>query len=595
MKARNEMDPKYQWDFTTIFPSDEAWEAAFTEANEAIGALAAVEGTLGQSRESFKAGVDRVMEASERTERIYMYASLHRAVDASDPKNQEMDGKAINLYVKYRMATAFLDSEILAIPPETLAAFLSDDEMQPYRHFMENITRTRAHILDQQREQLLSRFSDIAEATSDAFEMLTNVDMELPNVHDEDGNEIPLTHGNFGKLRKSPSRAVREEAFNAMFGAYGKLNNTFASLYAGSVKVNTFNADVRGYDSACEAALFGSNVPISVYDNLIETVHAYLPTMRRYLELRKKRLGLDKLDYFDLYCPIVPNVDYKIPFEDSKAYVLNAVAPLGEAYQALIERAYAERWMDVYENKGKQSGAFSADVYRVHPFVKLNYAETLGDVYTVAHELGHSMHSYFSDEAQVYMNRHYRIFVAEVASTVNEMLLTKYLLKTETDKVRRAYILNHFLEEFRATVFRQTLFAEFERKAHECYQAGTPLTGTVLNKLYRDLVAQYYEGADVPDVVQYEWSYIPHFYSAFYVYQYATGFSSAVSIANHLCETGDNAGYLKFLSLGNSDYPMNELKVGGVDLSTPEPVKAALEVFRDAVAELETLLDELSK
>ncbi len=364
-------------------------------------------------------------------------------------------------------------------------------------------------------------------------------------------------------------------------------------MYAGSVKTDCFFSSVREYPSSCEAALFRTNVPVSVYDSLIEAVHESLPSMRAYLELRKKALGLEKLDMYDLYCPMVSNAAIKIPFEESKALVKGATLPLGEEYQKLLDRAYEEQWMDVYENKGKRSGAFSAGVYGVHPYVLLNYTDTLDDVFTVAHELGHSMHSYYSDHAQDYLNHDYKIFVAEVASTVNEVLLTKYLLSTETDKTRRAYILNHFLEGFRTTVFRQTLFAEFERKAHDLYEAGTPLTASVLNNLYKELCELYYAGAEVPEEIQYEWSYIPHFYRAFYVYQYATGFSSAVSIATHLVETGDNKGYLKFLSLGGSDYAINELKVGGVDLTSPEPIREAMRVFAQSVKELSDLLENL--
>ena len=476
MKARNEFDPKYQWDFTPIYPNDEAWEAELNAVMAEIPKLAAIEGTLGKSREAFRSGINAMMAVMERVERVYEYASLHRAADGGDPKHQEMDGKATNLYVQFSMAVSFLEPEILEIPEETLKEFLAPEEMKTYRHFVDDITRSRAHSLDKAREQMLARLGDVSQAPSDAYEMLTNVDLVLPKVHDENGNEVQLSSGNFGMFRESPVRAVREEAFKAMFGTYGKFNNTFAAMYAGNVKMDTFYSDVRGHKSACEAALFGTNVPVSVYDSLIEAVHESLPTMRAYLALRKKALKLEKLDMFDLYCPMVADVDFKIPFEDSKALIKAATLPLGEEYQKLLDRAFSERWMDVYENKGKRSGAFSMGVFGVHPYVLLNYTDTLDDVFTVAHELGHSMHSYFSDTTQDYLNHDYRIFVAEVASTVNEVLLTKYLLKTETDKARRAYILNHFLEGFRTTVFRQTLFAEFERKAHDLYQAGTLYT-----------------------------------------------------------------------------------------------------------------------
>ncbi len=593
MQARKDMDPKFQWDFTHLYASDEVWEAELDRLVGDLPKIAAIEGTLGTSRESFKAGIDTVYELGQRIEKIYIYANLHRCADGSDPKHQEMDGKAIGAYVQFSTMVAFLEPEILSIPEEKLNEFLAPDEMKTYRHMIEDMTRSRAHTLDAQRERMLAMLGDAAQAPSDAYEMLTNVDMELPKIHDAEGNEVQLTAGNFGVYRESPVRAVREEAFNAMFGTYKKYINTFAALYGGSVKQDQFNSDVRNYASACEAALSRNNVPVSVYDSLIEAVHESLPTMREYLELRKEALGLEKIDMYDLYCPMVKDVEFKVPFEEAKKLVKAATLPLGEGYQKLLDKAYAENWMDVYENKGKRSGAFSCGVYGVHPYVLLNYTDALDDAYTMAHELGHSMHSYKSDNTQDYLNHDYCIFVAEVASTVNEVLLTKYLLKTETDKARRAYVLNHFLEGFRTTLFRQTLFAEFERKAHEAYQNGEPLTAEKLTALYRSLVELYYEGAEVPENIAYEWAFIPHFYSAYYVFQYATGFSSAVAIASHIVETGDAEGYLKFLTTGGSDYPLNELKIAGVDLTSPQPVKDALKVFGDSVRELKALLKEL--
>ena len=593
MQARKDMDPRFQWDFTHMYASDEVWEAELDRCVKDMDRIAAIEGTLGASREAFKAGIDTVNEIAERLERLYIYANLHRCADGSEPKHQEMDGKAMSAFVRFSTALAFMDPEILAIPEETLNAFLEPAEMKPYRHYIENLTRVRAHTLDAQRERMLAQMGDAAQTPSDAYEMLTNVDMELPKIHNENGEEVQLTSGNFGIFRESPVRAVREEAFNAMFGTYRKYINTFAALYGGNVKQDQFMANVRGYESACAAALYRNNIPVSVYDSLIEAVHDSLPTMRKYLELRKEALGLEKIDMFDLYCPMVKDVDFKVPFEEAKKMVKEATKPLGEAYQKLLDKAYSENWMDVYENKGKRGGAFSCGVFGVHPYVLLNYTDGLDDAFTTAHELGHAMHSFKSDNTQDYMNHDYCIFVAEVASTVNEVLLTKYLLKTETDKARRAYVLNHFLEGFRTTLFRQTLFAEFERKAHEAYQNGEPLTAERLTAIYKSLVELYYDGAEVPENIAYEWAFIPHFYNAFYVYQYATGFSSAVAIASHIVETGDAEGYLKFLTTGGSDYPLNELKLAGVDLTSPQPVKDALKVFDDSVEELKTLLREL--
>lgn len=587
---RSEMDPRFQWDFTHIYPDKAHWEAAMAEAEKAVEALSALPGTLGQSKDALKKGLEQLEDASQKVEIPYIYAMLHRAADGSEPAYQEMEARGMSLAVKANAATSFLDPEILAIPKEQLDAWMTQEDMAVYRHMVEDISRGRAHTLSADKEKMLAMLGEAADTPSSAYEMLTNVNMVFPRIHNEAGEEVQLTSGNFGVYRESRSRAVREEAFRAMFGTYRKYGDTFAALYGGQIKFDTFFANVRGYGSSIEAYLDGGNVPVSVYDSLIEAVHESLPAMKEYLALRKKALKLDKLDIFDLYVPMVEDVDYPVPFENVKELVKNATKPLGEEYQQLLDRAFAENWMDVYENQGKRGGAFSCGVYGVHPYVLLNYTDTLDDAFTVAHELGHSMHSFFSSRAQEFVNHSYRIMVAEVASTVNEVLMTMYLLKTETDKKRRAYILNHFLEGFRTTLFRQTLFAEFERKAHELHAAGTPLTSQTLNKIYHDLVALYYEGAEIDEEIDTEWSFIPHFYTPFYVYQYATGFSSAVAIARHILETGDASEYLRFLSTGGSDYPLNELKIAGIDLTKPDTVKSALEVFANTVKEFEALL-----
>jgi oligoendopeptidase F len=417
--------------------------------------------------------------------------------------------------------------------------------------------------------------------------------MTFPDITGEDGKPATLSHGSYGLYRDSRVRSVRKEAFETYHQEFQRYINTFAAMYAGQVKLDTFYADARGYESAAEKSLYANNVPLSVYDSLVEAVHRNLPTMQKYLALRKKVLGLDELHMYDLYCPMVEDVTYEFDLETAKALVKKALEPLGADYQKLLDKAYAENWMDVYENKGKTTGAFSCGVHGVHPYVLLNFTNSLEDVFTMAHELGHAMHSYLSSANNSYANHDYRLLVAEVASTVNEVLLTKYLLKTETDKKKRAYLLNHFLESFRTTVFRQTLFAEFERKAHDMYKDGQPLTAETLSQVYHDLNAEYYQAAVVDPLQDAEWARIPHFYSSFYVYQYATGFSSAVAIADGIYETGDPSNYLKFLTTGGSDYPMEELKIAGVDLSSPQVVDRALGVFAETLEELTGLLEEL--
>lgn len=595
LKARKDMDSAYQWDLSPIFENREAWDKAYREAEEAVAKLPELENTLKVSPQQMRAGLDRIYQTMQRVERVYLYASLLKNSDNGDGEYQRMEGMATNLYVAMSTACAFVDPEILSMPEETLLQFLDTADLAPYRHILGDVNRARAHTLDAAGEKMLAMLSDAADTADNCFTMLESVDMEFPKIRDEAGREVQLTHGNYGIFRISADQRVRRESFEAYHGTFKKYINTLAAMYAGSVKMDTYYTRVRHYGSACERALFASNVPLQVYDSLVEAVHGALPAMERYLALRKRVLGLDELNMYDLYCPMVEDIDLKLDYEQAKALVLAAVEPMGEEYCGLIRRAFDERWIDVYENKGKTTGAFSCGVYGVHPYVLLNFSGTLEDAFTLAHELGHSMHSYFSDHAQDYPNHDYRILVAEVASTVNEVLLTKYLLRNELDPKRRAYILNHFLEGFRTTVFRQTLFAEFERRTHDLYQSGEPLTAETLCKVYRELNDLYYAGAVNNELQDVEWARVPHFYTAFYVYQYATGFCSAVAIAAQILESGDASRYLTFLRTGGSMYPIDELKLAGVDLTQPETVRRALAVFSDSLEEFEKLLTGLKQ
>lgn len=584
------MDPAYTWDFTHIFPSKEAWENAYAEAQRSVASLEALKGTLKDGPDSLKAGLDTIFEAGRKVELTYLYASLHKEADNSDPEYQDMAGRAVNLFVAFSSAISFMNPEILSIGEEKLREYIELPMLSLYRHTLHDICRAAPHTLDEKGEMMLAMLGDAAASPSDSFGMLESVDMTFPDTVDEDGNPVPLSHGNYIVYLNSENAEVRRTAYERYFGEFKKYINTFAAMYAGSVKFDTYFADVRGFDSAVEAALFNSNVPVSVYDSLVSAVHDGLPDMERYMALRRRALGMDEIGMYDLYCPMIPGVDRKYTFEEACDLVKRALEPLGETYAELLNRAFSEKWIDVYENHGKTTGAFSCGVYGVHPYVLLNFTGTLDDVFTLAHELGHAMHSYFSDEAQEYANHDYKIMVAEVASTVNEVLLTKYLLKTETDAAGRAYILNHFLEGFRTTVFRQTLFAEFERRAHDMYKSGTPLTADSLNAVYRELNLLYYKGVNVGETHSIEWARIPHFYNAYYVYQYSTGFCSAVAIAQGIVDTGDASDYLAFLKTGGSDYPIEELKLTGVDLTTPEPIRRALKVFGDTVSEMEKLI-----
>lgn len=590
MKTRNDIPASYKWDFTHLFATQDDWETAYAECDAMIASLAELKGTLGTSAEALFNAYEEMDKFEQKFTLVIEYAMLQKVIDGGDTNAQNLMNRSMMLAVKANTATSFSGPELMAIPTETLAEFMKYEPLAKYAHIIENATRLRDHVLDEKSEAILAKIGNITNTPSDTYDMLTNVEMELPMVVGDSGEEEQLTAGNFSVFRESKNRAVREAAFEAMFGTYGKFINTFASLYAGNVKQNNTFSELRGYSSARASSLSYSNVPEEVYDALIEAVHEAIPSMSKYLKLREKVLGVEKLDVYDLYTPMVGDVEYPMPYETGCELVLKAVAPLGEEYQNVIRRAYKDNWIDVYETPGKESGAFSAGVYGVHPFVKLNYTDTLDDAFTLAHELGHAMHSYLSAEAQDHANHDYKILVAEVASTVNEVLLTKYLLSVETDSRRRAYILNHFLEGFRTTVFRQTLFAEFEHKAHTFDAQGTPITAEAMNELYADLVKQYYPDAEFRDPVKYEWAYIPHFYNAYYVYQYATGFSSAVAIASNILETGDASNYLKFLSTGGSDYPINELKIAGIDLTSPDVVKNAMKVFDETIDELAAII-----
>lgn len=587
---REEMNPEYQWDLTQIFPSREAWEEARRRTAEKIGKISDLRGTLTESPAALRKAYDQVYDAIHDAELVYVFASLQKNGDNGNSEYQEMEGIAMSLYVSLEAQLAFFDPELLSMPSEQLGLFLQSEELKPYRHILEDTARAKPHTLSEECETMLAKLSDAAQTPDNAFEMLESVDMSFPKIKDEKGEDQQLTHGNFMVFRESADRRVRRESFEAYFGEFQRYLNTFAATYSGSVKFDNYFADVKRFPSAIERALFSSNVPLSVYDSLVAAVHEKLPAMKKYLRLRAEILGIDDLSMYDLYCPIVKDVDFRVSYEEAQEIVKAATAPFGEEYGRLLDRAFSERWIDVYENRGKTTGAFSCGVYDVHPYVLLNYTGTLDDVFTLAHELGHAMHSYFSSREQSFANHDYRILVAEVASTVNEVMLTRYLLRTEQDAGRRAYILNHFLEGFRTTVYRQTLFAEFERIAHEKAQNGVPLTAQALSEIYRELNQLYYEGAEVPPLQDIEWARIPHFYRAFYVYQYATGFCSAVSIASRILDTGDPSEYLRFLKTGGSDYPIEELKIAGVDLTDPETVRKALEVFENTLDEFASIL-----
>ena len=585
-KLRSQMDPAFCWDLTHIFESESAWEKALAETAAQAASIPALAGTLGRSAADLKAGLDKLYAVVEKAELVYGYAMLYSAGDNGNAHAQDMEARATRLCVDLATSTAFLNPEILAIDPAKLEKWMAEPELAGYRHILEDISRGRAHTLSEAEERLLAMLGDAAQTPDNAFTMFESVDMRFPPL----SGDRPLTHAQFSLYRESQDIETRREAFEKYFGEYAKYVNTLAALYSGSVKLDCYFARAHRHAGALEAGLFGNDVPKALYDNLLDCIHRAVPTLERYLKLRARCMGLEKLHLYDLYVPLVEDVDAEMPYDEAQRLVLEAVAPLGEEYQALIRRAFDEKWIDVYENQGKTTGAFSYGVHSVHPYVLLNHAGKYDDAFTLAHELGHAMHSWYSSKAQTYANHDYAIFVAEVASTVNEVLLSRHLLKGETDPKKRAYILNHLLEGFRTTVFRQTLFAEFEKRTHEMYEAGEPLTAQALTALYHDLNAAYYPGVESTPETDAEWSRIPHFYNAFYVYQYATGFCSAVAVADLILNHGGAENYLKFLSTGSSMYPIDELKIAGVDLTSPEPIERAMKVFAETIDELEGLI-----
>ncbi|MDL2289409.1 oligoendopeptidase F [Clostridia bacterium OttesenSCG-928-F22] len=473
---------------------------------------------------------------------------------------------------------------------EELTAWANTPGMEDYKHVIRGIIREKQHVLSPQEERLLAMGGEVSATAKNVFSMLNDADLRFPKVKLPNGEEVEITHGSYRLLMDNPDRNVRKDTYEKMYGVYQQHINSIAAMYGGSVKKDVYYATVRSYPSCIEAKLQGIDVPLAVYDSLIETVRKNIPVMERYLNLRKKCLGVDELYMYDVYTPLIEGVETKLSYEDAKQLVYEGLAPLGKEYQAMLKQAYEQGWIDVEENRGKTSGAYCWGVYGVHPYVLLNYQEDLDYAFTIAHELGHAMHSYYSDKNNSYLNAGYEIFVAEVASTVNEVLLTKHILNTTQDENIKKYIVNNYLEQFRTTVFRQTMFAEFEKISHAMAERGEALTVESMNEQYAQLNAYYYPGVTQDELIKMEWARIPHFYNSFYVYQYATGFSAAVAIAEGILKGNSPADYLEFLKTGGRDYPIELLKIAGVDLSTPAPVQACMEAFEGALNQLENML-----
>ncbi len=592
---RSEVDPQNTWALEDVYATDDLWQADLEQARTFPAQLAAYKGRLGESAQTLYAFLRLGDDMNVLFDSLYGYAQRRSDEDTANPTYQGMASQAMSAMVAADAAGSFETPELLAIPDDALEQFYRDvPELEVYRLYLTRVREKRAHILSDAEERLLAAAGELSQAPDNIYSMFGDADLKFPPAVDAKGGSHPVTHGTYIPLMHSADRILRKSAFDSLYGVYGAFRNTAAAILTAQVKQLKFHADARHYASTLEASLDGSHVPTEVYHNLIDAVHRNMAPMYRYAALRKKLLGLDELHMYDLYTPMVADVDVHIPFEQAKQTVYDALAPMGDAYRAILQEGFDSRWIDVYENVGKCSGAYSAGL-RVHPYVLLNYSGTLDSMFTLAHEMGHAIHSYLSNRTQPVAYAGYAIFVAEVASTCNEALLMQHLLATTTDRQRRAYLINYFLEQFRTTLYRQTMFAEFELEINRRNERGESLTAASLNELYHRL-NQLYFGEDVviDSEIDVEWARIPHFYYNYYVYQYATGYSAAIALSRRILREGEPAvrDYLNFLSGGCSADPITLLRGAGVDMATAQPITEALQLFDELITEMEALMTE---
>ena len=594
VKDRKDIDVKDTWNLESIYANNELWEEDYAALEKDAAEFAKLKGAIEADVSKIPAVLDAYYGLHRRLSKLSVYARMRFDQDTTDSTYQTMSAKIGSLGVKIGAASAFVEPEILSYSKEQLEAAEKENERTAYYgRKIEEMLRGQEHTLDAEKEELLAAAGDMAEAPDDIFSVLMNADMKYPDIVLEDGTHLPLTNSTYISYMESPDRAVREGAFKTLYGQIASLKNTFAAIYRGNLKQAKFYAQSRKYSSARAMYLADSNVPESVYDNLLSAVHEALPMMYRYVAVRKKVLGVDKLHMYDVYTPIVAAQNQTYEFEQAKQMVLEALKPMGEDYLSHAREGLENRWIDIYPNKGKKGGAYSWGCYDSQPFILLNYTKNLDSVFTLIHEMGHSIHSYYSITAQDYAYSDYKIFVAEVASTCNECLLMHDLLEKTTDKEQRKYLLNHYLDSFKGTLFRQTMFAEFEKTAHDYCAQGKTLTAEALSQMYLELNQKYF-GPDMEkdEEIAYEWMRIPHFYTPFYVYQYATGYSAAVALSAKILKEGKPAvdAYMSFLKGGESKDPIDLLKMAGVDMTTEKPVADALALFGELVAELEALV-----
>lgn len=596
LPKRNEISPEYKWAIEDLYETDEDCKKEMAEVNQAASTLASYKGRLLSSSSVLLSYLKEKDDASKKLERVYVYANQRYHEDTANHTYQALSNEAMGVQVNFYSHLAFEEPELLSLTPDTLERFYKEEpELQVYQVYLNNLLRQKAHIRSQEVESLLADAQDMTDGPSSIFSMFNNADLKFPSIKGSDGTTIPVTHGNYVTLLENSDRNIRRQAFQSLYSMYGTYQNTLAAAYSANVKQQYFFASARKYNSSLEMALDGGEIPLSVYHNLIDTVHKRLPLLHRYVSLRKKLLNLPELHMYDLYTPMLPRADKPVSFEEAKKMVKKGLAPLGKEYLEKLQEGFDNRWIDIFENENKRSGAYSWGAYGTHPYVLLNYQENLNHVFTLAHEMGHALHSYHSDAAQPYVYAGYRIFVAEVASTVNEALLMDDLLKNEENtKEENLYLLNYFMEQFRGTLYRQTMFAEFELITHEMVQKKEALTARKLNEIYYKLNQKYFGDEIIVDSeIGLEWARIPHFYTPFYVYQYATGYSAAIAISrkilNHEPDAVEN--YIRFLSSGSSMNCIDLLKICHVDMTQTEPVESALDLFESLLDQFEGLLN----
>lgn len=597
LKTRDQIDARFKWKTDDIYPDDNAWEADFKKLTGMINELDRFQGKLSSSADIMRQCFRTRDTIETLLGRLSLYASLKSDEDTRVTRYQAMRDRINSLAVKIHQKESFIQPEIIAMPEEKIQQFLqSNSELAVYKHYLDDILRIKGHILSEEGERVLALSGDVTRTPYQVFSMFNNADIKFPAIKDEEGREIELTKGNFSVFMRSKNREVRRNAFEKFYTTYHHWTNTLSASLTGAVKRDIFYARARHYPTALQAALDADNIPTAVYDNVINTMNQNLDPMHRYMTLRKNLLNLDNVHPYDLYVPLIQEVDWKVPYPEAVETILKALQPLGEEYLSVVKTGFESGWLDVYENEGKRSGAYSSAVYGApHPYMLLNYNDQLEDMFTVAHEMGHSMHSYFTMKTQPYIYSDYTIFVAEVASTLNETLLIHYLLNHTTERQKKLYLLNHYMDQIRGTVYIQAIFAEFEKRIHDLAEKGEGLTAQTYSQITRDIYTRYY-GPDfeMDSLYDINWSRIPHFYYDFYVYQYATGFSAATALAENILSGDESArkAYLTFLSRGSSDYSINLLRDAGVDMTSPQPIEAVARLFSKLLNEMQALLNE---